>query len=109
MTLTLVQLGRRRGLRLDTLGWTVDDALSLTTVEAGVGTYRRAATGWYRLTRDRLRRSGIVLASSQGRSAGEIAAMFAATEEYVREARRHTGERFGLDPAASQTTAPDHL
>ncbi|WP_410628520.1 helix-turn-helix domain-containing protein, partial [Amycolatopsis sp. cmx-8-4] len=40
-----------------------------------------------RSTRDRvrLRRSGIVLASSQGRSAGEIAAMFAATEGYVRE------------------------
>ncbi|GAA3434866.1 IS630 family transposase [Kutzneria kofuensis] len=33
----------------------------------------------------RLRRSGIVLASMQGRSAGEIAAMFAATEGYVRE------------------------
>jgi transposase len=40
-----------------------------------------------RSTRDRvrLRRSGIVLASVQGRSAGEIAAMFAATESYVRE------------------------
>src|SRR3954470_606394 len=40
-----------------------------------------------RSTRDRvrLRRSGIVLASVQGRSAGEIAAMFAATEGYVRE------------------------
>jgi len=40
-----------------------------------------------RSTRDRvrLRRSGIVLASSQGRSAGEIAVMFAATEGYVRE------------------------
>lgn len=35
--------------------------------------------------RVRLRRSGIVLASVQGRSAGEIAAMFAATEGNVRE------------------------
>ncbi|GLY42841.1 hypothetical protein Amsp01_088640 [Amycolatopsis sp. NBRC 101858] len=33
----------------------------------------------------RLRRSGIVLASAQGRSAREIAAMFAATERYGRE------------------------
>ena len=32
-----------------------------------------------------MRRSGIVLASSQGRSAGEIAVMFAASEGYVRE------------------------
>jgi transposase len=31
------------------------------------------------------RRAGIVLASLQGRSAGEIAMMFAATENYVRE------------------------
>jgi transposase len=40
-----------------------------------------------RSTRDRvrLRRAGIVLASVQGRSAGEIAVMFAATENYVRE------------------------
>jgi transposase len=40
-----------------------------------------------RSTRDRvrLRRSGIVLASSQGRSAAEIAVMFAASEGYVRE------------------------
>ena len=40
-----------------------------------------------RSTRDRvrLRRSGIVLASSQGRPAGEIAVMFAASEGYVRE------------------------
>ncbi|MFI5615760.1 helix-turn-helix domain-containing protein [Amycolatopsis sp. NPDC051903] len=40
-----------------------------------------------RSTRDRvrLRRSGIVLASVQGRSAREIAAMFASTEGYVRE------------------------
>jgi hypothetical protein len=35
--------------------------------------------------RVRLRRSGIVQVSAQGRSAGEIAAMFAATEGYVRE------------------------
>jgi hypothetical protein len=35
---------------VDTLGWTVDHTLSLTTVGSGVGTYRRAATGWYRLT-----------------------------------------------------------
>jgi hypothetical protein len=35
--------------------------------------------------RVRLRRSGIVLTSVQGRSAGEIAVMFAATEGYVRE------------------------
>jgi hypothetical protein len=35
---------------VDTLGWTVDDSLSLTTVGAGIGTYRRAATGWYHLT-----------------------------------------------------------
>jgi helix-turn-helix protein len=40
-----------------------------------------------RSTRDRvrLRRAGIVLASVQGRAAGEIAVMFAATEGYVRE------------------------
>lgn len=40
-----------------------------------------------RSTRDRvrLRRAGVVLASVQGRSAGEIAVMFAATEGYVRE------------------------
>lgn len=35
--------------------------------------------------RVRLRRAGIVLASTQGRSAGEIAMMFAATDGYVRE------------------------
>lgn len=35
--------------------------------------------------RVRLRRAGVVLASVQGRSAGEIAVMFAATEGYVRE------------------------
>ncbi|WP_027944756.1 IS630 family transposase [Amycolatopsis taiwanensis] len=40
-----------------------------------------------RSTRDRvrLRRAGVVLASVQGRSASEIATMFAATENYVRE------------------------
>jgi transposase len=40
-----------------------------------------------RTTRDRvrLRRAGVVLASVQGRSAGEIAMMFAASENYVRE------------------------
>ena len=40
-----------------------------------------------RSTRDRvrLRRAGIVLASVQGRPAGEIAVMFAASEGYVRE------------------------
>jgi transposase len=40
-----------------------------------------------RSTRDRvrLRRAGIVLASVQGRPANEIAVMFAATENYVRE------------------------
>ncbi|GLY44507.1 hypothetical protein Amsp01_105300 [Amycolatopsis sp. NBRC 101858] len=32
------------------LGWTADDALDLTTIGASLGTYRRAATGWYRLT-----------------------------------------------------------
>jgi DNA-directed RNA polymerase specialized sigma24 family protein len=37
--------------------------------------------------RVRLRRSGIVLTSVQGRSAGEIAAMFAATEGYPSEDR----------------------
>jgi hypothetical protein len=39
-----------------------------------------------RTTRDRirLRRAGIVLASFQGRTAGEAAAMFAATAEYAR-------------------------
>jgi hypothetical protein len=35
---------------IDTLGWTVDDALALDTVGSGVGAYRRAAAGWYRLT-----------------------------------------------------------
>src|SRR4051794_15712907 len=40
-----------------------------------------------RSTRDRvrLRRAGVVLASVQGRPASEIAVMFAATENYVRE------------------------
>ena len=40
-----------------------------------------------RTTKDRvrLRRAGIVLASTQGRSASEAAAMFAATAQYVRE------------------------
>jgi Helix-turn-helix domain len=40
-----------------------------------------------RSTRDRvrLRRAGVVLASVQGRPANEIAVMFAATENYVRE------------------------
>lgn len=40
-----------------------------------------------RTTRDRvrLRRTGVVQASVQGRSAGEIAMMFAASENYVRE------------------------
>jgi transposase len=40
-----------------------------------------------RTTRDRvrLRRAGVVLASMQGRSADEIAMMFAASENYVRE------------------------
>src|SRR3954453_19406083 len=35
--------------------------------------------------RVRLRRAGIVLASTQGRSAAEAAAMFAATAQYARE------------------------
>lgn len=35
--------------------------------------------------RVRLRRAGIVLASARGRSAGEAAAMFAATPQYARE------------------------
>lgn len=35
--------------------------------------------------RVRLRRAGIVLASVQGRSASEAAAMFAATAQYARE------------------------
>ena len=35
--------------------------------------------------RVRLRRAGIVLASVQGRSTAEVAAMFAATTQYVRE------------------------
>ena len=35
--------------------------------------------------RVRLRRAGIVLASMQGRSAGEAAGMFAATAQYARE------------------------
>jgi transposase len=50
-----------------------------------------------RSTRDRvrLRRSGIVLASVQGRSAGEIGVMFAATEGYVREViHAFNAERF---------------
>jgi DNA-directed RNA polymerase specialized sigma24 family protein len=40
-----------------------------------------------RSTRDRvrLRRAGIVLASVQGRTAAEIAQMFAASDGYVRE------------------------
>ncbi|TCO62072.1 helix-turn-helix domain containing protein [Actinocrispum wychmicini] len=40
-----------------------------------------------RSTRDRvrLRRAGIVLASVQGRSARDIAVMFAATDSYLRE------------------------
>lgn len=35
---------------VDELGWTVDDALSLTAVGAGFVTYRRAAEGLYYLT-----------------------------------------------------------
>jgi 2-keto-3-deoxy-6-phosphogluconate aldolase len=38
--------------------------------------------------RVRLRRAGIVLASVQGRSAAEAAAMFAATTQYAREVIR---------------------
>jgi transposase len=55
-----------------------------------------------RSTRDRvrLRRAGIVLASMQGRSAGEIAMMFAATENYVREVIHAFNEQgfAALDP-----------
>lgn len=55
-----------------------------------------------RSTRDRvrLRRAGIVLASVQGRSAGEIAMMFAATESYVREVIHAFNEQgfAALDP-----------
>jgi hypothetical protein len=50
-----------------------------------------------RSTRDRVRwrRAGVVLASGQGQSAGEIAMMFAATEDYVREVV-HLVQRAGV-------------
>jgi transposase len=50
--------------------------------------------------RVRLRRAGIVLASVQGRSAGDAAAMFAATAQYAREVM-HAFDESGfaaLDP-----------
>ena len=50
--------------------------------------------------RVRLRRAGIVLASVQGRSAGEAAAMFAATAQYPREVIHAFNEQgfAALDP-----------
>ena len=55
-----------------------------------------------RTTKDRvrLRRAGIVLASTQGRSASEAAAMFAATAQYAREVIHAFNERglAALDP-----------
>ena len=50
--------------------------------------------------RVRLRRAGIVLASSQGRSAAETAAMFAATAQYAREVIHAFNEQgfAALDP-----------
>src|SRR3954451_23357148 len=50
--------------------------------------------------RVRLRRAGIVLASMQGRSAGEAAAMFAATATYAREVIHAFNEKgfAALDP-----------
>src|SRR5690242_20484250 len=50
--------------------------------------------------RVRLRRAGIVLASFQGRSAGEAAAMFAATATYAREVIHAFNEKgfAALDP-----------
>ena len=50
--------------------------------------------------RVRLRRAGIVLASSQGRSAGDAAAMFAATAQYAREVIHAFNEQgfVALDP-----------
>jgi len=50
--------------------------------------------------RVRLRRAGIVLASVQGRSAGDIAVMFAATDGYVREVIHAFNEQgfAALDP-----------
>ena len=48
----------------------------------------------------RLRRAGIVLASTQGRSAGDAAAMFAMTAAYAREVIHAFNERgfAALDP-----------
>ncbi len=50
--------------------------------------------------RVRLRRAGIVLASTQGRSAGEAAGMFAATAQYAREVIHAYNEKgfASLDP-----------
>jgi transposase len=63
-----------------------------------------------RTTRDRvrLRRAGVVLASVQGRSAGEVAMMFAASENYVREVI-HAFNQSGfaaLDPKWERRPAP---
>jgi hypothetical protein len=58
-----------------------------------------------RTSRDRvrLRRAGVVLASVQGRSASEIAQMFAASEGYVREVIHAFNETefAALDPKRS--------
>ncbi|MFJ9786168.1 hypothetical protein ACIRSS_41820 [Amycolatopsis sp. NPDC101161] len=35
---------------VDKLGWAPADHLSLTTIGTGIGVFRRAADGWYRLT-----------------------------------------------------------
>lgn len=50
--------------------------------------------------RVRMRRAGIVLASMQGRTVGEIAELFAATEHHVREVIHTFNERgfAALDP-----------
>jgi transposase len=58
--------------------------------------------------RVRLRRAGIALASAQGRSAPEIAMMFAAKEQTVRELIRAFNERgfAALDPKAHPGSTP---
>ncbi|MFF4597234.1 hypothetical protein [Amycolatopsis sp. NPDC001319] len=55
-----------------------------------------------------MRRAGIVLASVQGRSAGEIAMMFAASENYVWEVI-HAFNAQGFAALAQNGAAADRL
>ena len=64
----------------------------------------------HRAARDRvrLRRAGIVLASVQGRSAAEAAAMFAASLQYAREVIHAFNEKgfAALDPTMERGPTP---